>query len=89
MEGLHHDTNLEPISAAPNDKPTEQEAAQPESISPDTSIPAQEDNIAEDSFASASVNQNLTPEAKIELKLFHFNADSSSQGLSFKPKEGC
>ena len=67
MEGLHHDTNLEPISAAPNDKPTEQEAAQPESISPDASIPAQEDNIAEDSFASASVNKNLTPEAKIEL----------------------
>ena len=67
MEGLHHDTNLEPISAAPNDKPTEQEATQPESISPDASMPAQEDNIAEDSFASASVNQSLTPEAKIEL----------------------
>ena len=62
MEGLHHDTNLEPATAIPDTKPE---------INEDSITDAQESDVipavkAED-FASLPVNQDLSDRDKIYL----------------------
>ncbi|MEC7800187.1 MAG: pyruvate dehydrogenase (acetyl-transferring) E1 component subunit alpha [Verrucomicrobiota bacterium] len=59
MEGLHHDTNLEPV-------PTGDKLKFQETQKPETKVSVPEDSSNEN-FASSLINQNLSSEDKIEL----------------------
>ena len=59
MEGLHHDTNLEPVPTGDNLKFQETQK-------PETKVSVPEDSSNEN-FASSLINQNLSSEDKIEL----------------------
>ena len=62
MEGLHHDTNLDPISPVPDNSPIDKGDSQELEVNPHNPSSSNEDN-----FASASINQSLTAEEKIDL----------------------
>ena len=59
MEGLHHDTNLEPVPTGDNLKFQDTQK-------PETKVSVPEDSSNEN-FASSLINQNLSSEDKIEL----------------------
>ena len=60
MEGLHHDTNLEPLTSVPLDSSKIKDELETEDTTPETPL-----DLKNDDFASASVNQTLSAEEKI------------------------
>ena len=62
MEGLHHDTDIDHLAPTPRDK-LESSGDEPSGAESDDSI----NSSKNESFASDSINQGLSPEDKIEL----------------------
>ena len=60
MEGLHHDTNLDPISPVPDDSPKDKGDSQTIEVNPHNPSSSNKDN-----FVSAPINQSLTAEEKL------------------------